>query len=78
MSDNKAILNRTTILNLLKNLRDAALCNEKPRINFGDENIFSETNYLNLTIFRKEYLIDLQTCTENAIRNTLARSTMTS
>lgn len=77
-TNNNVILNRTTIVNLLKNLRDAALCNEKSRINFDDEKILSETDYLNLTGLRKEDFIDLHTYTENAIRNTPARSTRTS
>lgn len=48
-TNNNVILNRTTIVNLLKNLRDAALCIEKSRINFDDEKILSEIDYLNFT-----------------------------
>lgn len=48
-TNNSVILNRTTIVNLLKNLRDAALCNKTSRINFDDENMLSETDYLTFT-----------------------------
>lgn len=33
---NNVILERTTIVNHLKNLRGAAMCNEKSRVNFDD------------------------------------------
>ena len=72
------ILNRTSILNLLKNLRIAALHNETSRINFDDEKILSETDYINLTGLSREHFNDLHTYITFSIRNTPTRSTRTS
>lgn len=77
-TNNSVILNRTTIANIFKNLRDAALCNDTSRSNFDEENIFNETDYLNLTGLRKYDYIDLHTYVANAFRNTPARSTRAS
>ena len=72
------ILNRTSILNLLKKLRIAALHNETSRINFDDEKILSETDYINLTGLSREHFNDLHTYIAFSIRNTPTRSTGTS
>lgn len=50
-TNNSVILNRKTFVNHLKNLWDAAVCNETSRIDFDDEKILHETDldYINLT-----------------------------
>ncbi|XP_062614066.1 uncharacterized protein LOC134275791 [Saccostrea cucullata] len=71
-------VNRTTILDLLKRLRSAALQSKTSRINFDCSSTLTESDYLNLTGVCKNTFDDLHSYIEEKVRNTPARSSRTS
>ena len=73
-----SILNRTSILDLLRKLRYVALHNEQSRIYFDSDTALSSSDYVILTGISKENFDELHTYIKEHIHNTPARSTKTS
>jgi hypothetical protein len=73
-----SILNRTSILDLIRKLRYVALHNEQSRIDCDSDTALSSSDYVNLTGISKENFDELHTYIKEHIRNTPARSTKTS
>ena len=73
-----SILNRTSILDLIRKLRHVALHNEQSRIHFDSDTALSSSDYVNLTEISKENSDELHTYIKEHIHNTPARSTKTS
>ena len=73
-----SIINRTSILDLLRKLRYVTLRNEQSRIDFDSDTALSSSDYVNLTGISKENFDELHTYIKEHIRNTPARSTKTS
>jgi hypothetical protein len=73
-----SIINRTSILDLLRKLRYVTLRNEQSRIDFDSDTALSSSDYVNLTGISKENFDELHTYIKEHIRNAHARSTKTS
>ncbi|XP_076080275.1 uncharacterized protein LOC143051153 [Mytilus galloprovincialis] len=77
-SNENVILNRSTIMDLLKKLRYTALQNEQSRIDFDTDKVLSDSDFINLTGINKDNFNDLHSYIKTLVRNTPTRSTRTS
>jgi hypothetical protein len=69
ISDN-ILLNRTSIIDLLKKLRTVALRNEHSKIDFDSDNALSSSDFVNLTGISKESFDELCSYIKEYVRNT--------
>lgn len=74
----KTLLNRSTVFELLQNLRTFAIQAEKSRIDFDTQETLSLADFINLTGVTKENFNDMHSYIKEEVRNTPARSTRTS
>ena len=74
----EVFVNRTSIIEILQNLRSVALHNEKSRIDFDSETALTSEDYRNLTGISKDDFNILYTYIKDHVRNTPARSIRTS
>ncbi|VDI47387.1 Hypothetical predicted protein [Mytilus galloprovincialis] len=58
-TNDNVILNRSTIMDLLKKLRYTALQNEQSRIDFDTDKVLSDSDFINLTGINKDNFNDL-------------------
>ena len=70
-------LNRTTILELLNKLREVALKSSSKRMSFDSLDSYSDEDLLNMTGLSKEQFMDLYQYIQPHIRNTPARTSLT-
>ena len=70
-------LNRTTILELLNKLREVALKSSSKRMSFDSLDSYSDEDLLNMTGLNKEQFVDLYQYIQPHIRNTPARTSLT-
>ena len=70
-------LNRTNILDLLSKMRQVALNASSKRMSFDNLESYTDNDLLNMTGLDKEQLLDLYTYVQPHIRNTPARSSLT-
>ncbi|CAG2245126.1 unnamed protein product [Mytilus edulis] len=77
-TNDNVILNRSTIMDLLKKLRYTALQNEQSRIDFDTDKVLSDSDFINLTGINKDNFNDLHSYIKTLVRNTPTRSTRTS
>ena len=72
-----SFLNRTTILELLSKVRQVALNSSSKRMSFDNMECYTDNDLLNMTGLNKEQFMDLYTYVQPNIRNTPARSSVT-
>ena len=70
-------LNRTTILELLSKVRQVALNSSSKRMTFDNLESYTDDNLINMTGLNKEQLLDLYKYVQPHIRNTPARTSLT-
>ena len=70
-------LNRTTILELINKLREVALKSSSKRMSFDSLDSYSDEDLLNMTGLNKEQFVDLYQYIQPHIRNTPARTALT-
>ena len=73
-----AFINRTTITELLQQLRSLCQKNEKQCLNFDDEKTFTDTDYKSLLGISKDNFHDICDAVQGFVKNTPARSLTTS